>query len=74
MARPLSFRVTLGALGQALIGGGYTHLIGAQPGGQLVITAQGEALILTRPGVPVPQFAPVESAPTTYDSGMQMVG
>ncbi len=68
MGRPLSFRVTLGPLGQAIIGGGYTQLIGAKPGDQLAITAQGEALILTRPGVPVPQLAPAEGAPTTYDS------
>jgi hypothetical protein len=68
MGRPLSFAVTIAANGSAMIGHGYTELIGAKPGSRLTVTHQGDALILTRPGVPVPRFAPVEGAPTTYDS------
>ena len=66
--RSLGFRVTAGTKGQVVLSGGYSELIGVEPGGEVVITRQGETLVLSKPGA-VPAACPAPAAGvTTYDS------
>lgn len=65
--RSLGFRVTAGTKGQIVLSGGYSELIGVEPGGEVLISHQGETLVLHRPGYVPPVV--VDAAPvTTYDA------
>lgn len=73
--RALSFNVTTSAKGNIVLSGGYSSLIGIEPGEQVQIAHQGDALILTKAGVTATATAtaaPVvitDSQPVvTYDS------
>jgi hypothetical protein len=71
--RSLGFRVTAGTKGQIVLSGGYSELIGVEPGGEVVIAHQGDTLVLSRPGaVPAACPAPTNTGVTTYDSTAQM--
>lgn len=67
--KPLSFQVTTGSKnGNIVMAGGYSALLGIEPGGQVQIRHQGDALILTAadttPAAPVVDATPV----VTYDT------
>jgi hypothetical protein len=71
--KPLSFTVTTGKTGNIVMAGGYSALLGIEPGGTVQITHQGDALILTAAGVPAPAataepVAAIGSPVVTYDS------
>jgi hypothetical protein len=65
--KALSFTVTTGKTGNIVMAGGYSALLGIQPGSQVAIRHQGDALILTAAdstAAPVVDATPV----VTYDS------
>lgn len=66
--RGLGFEVTAGTKGQAVLSGGYTKLIGIEPGQGIRIQHVGNALVLCAAGV-VPLFRdePVPAVGATYD-------
>jgi len=49
--KPLSFVVTTGKTGNVVLAGGYSALLGIEPGEQVQIAHQGNQLILTKAGV-----------------------
>jgi hypothetical protein len=51
--KPLSYSVTIGKAGSIMLAGGYSRLIGAEPGGSLVIAQEGNSLVL-KPAVAAP--------------------
>jgi len=71
--KKLSFTVMTGKTGNIVMAGGYSALLGIEPGGTVQITHQGDALILTAAGVPAPAataepVAAIGSPVVTYDS------
>jgi hypothetical protein len=65
--KALSFTVTTGKTGNIVMAGGYSALLGIQPGSQVAIRHQGDALILTAAdstAAPVVDATPV----VTYDT------
>jgi len=67
--KPLSFQVTTGKTGNSVMAGGYSALMGIEPGGAVQITHVGNQLILTAADAPAPQpIAAVGSPVVTYDS------
>ena len=75
--KPLSFVVTTSAKGNVVLAGGYTALIGIEPGEQVAITHQGNQLILTKVGAVATALQGPISAPSapvvTYDSAPALV-
>lgn len=66
--RSLGFEVTAGPKGQAVLSGGYTRLIGIEPGDAIGIQHIGNSLVLTPAGVvPLLQTGPMPAL-DTYDS------
>lgn len=72
--KPLSFVVTAGKTGNVVLAGGYSALLGIEPGGQVQIAHSGDQLILTKAGA-IEACTPVAAAPVvvsepvvTYDS------
>lgn len=59
--KPLSYAVTIGKTGSVMLAGGYSRLIGAEPGGSLVIDHQGDSLVLKV--APAAAAAAAERAP-----------
>lgn len=73
--KPLSFTVTTGKTGNIVMAGGYSALLGIAPGGQVAISHQGDALILTA-ATGTSNAAPValDAMPVvTYDSPRELV-
>lgn len=70
--RALSFTVTTSAKGNIVLSGGYSALIGIEPGGSVQITQQGNSLVLTPAGVTA-TATPVAMCETvvTYDTTPQ---
>jgi hypothetical protein len=72
--KPLSFVVTAGKTGNVVLAGGYSALLGIEPGEQVQIAHNGNQLILTKAGAvaapaPVAAQAVVVTEPVvTYDS------
>ena len=62
--KALSFQVTTGKTGNIVMAGGYSALLGIEPGGQVAIRHQGDALILTAAEPVAVDATPV----VTYDS------
>lgn len=68
--RSLGFRVKAGGKGQIVLSGGYSELIGVEPGEEVVVAHQGDTLVLSKPGaVPAACPAPALTSVCTYDSG-----
>lgn len=67
--RSLGFRVKAGGKGQIVLSGGYSELIGVEPGEEVVVAHQGDTLVLSKPGaVPAACPAPALTSVCTYDS------
>jgi hypothetical protein len=67
--RSLGFRVKAGGKGQIVLSGGYSELIGVEPGEEVTISHQGDTLVLSKPGaVPAACPAPAVAGVCTYDS------
>lgn len=73
--KPLSFTVTTGKTGNIVMAGGYSALLGIAPGGQVAISHQGDALILTAAtGTSTAAPVAVDAMPVvTYDSPRELV-
>jgi hypothetical protein len=67
--KALSFTVTTGKTGNIVMAGGYSALLGIQPGSQVAIRHQGDALILTAADSTTTAAPVVDATPVvTYDS------
>lgn len=68
--RALSFTVTTSAKGNIVLSGGYSALIGVEPGEQVQVAHDGNTLVLTKAGVTVTPTACAAPEPVvvTYDT------
>jgi hypothetical protein len=66
--KALSFTVTTGKTGNIVMAGGYSALLGIQPGSQVQIRHQGDALILTAADSSTPEPIVDATPVVTYDT------